>query len=77
MVLYGAIVGSERKPGTAVTERYADLKPQYRHADAARDRRAHHRRDRVQRRRDPRGWDGDHDQVNPFVNLAMGEWVSG
>jgi hypothetical protein len=29
MVLYGAIIGSERKPGTAVTERYADLKPQY------------------------------------------------
>jgi hypothetical protein len=27
--LYQNIVGTERKPGTAVTERYADLKPQY------------------------------------------------
>jgi hypothetical protein len=27
--LYGGIVGTERKPGTAVLERYADLKPEY------------------------------------------------
>jgi len=27
--LYQNIVGTERKPGTAVLERYADLKPQY------------------------------------------------
>ena len=29
VVLYGNIVGAERKLGSAITERYADLKPQY------------------------------------------------